>query len=602
MSPIFKKQTTNGNVYTLNDPYSNLNIPKEEEATLQCRCPEFWLASKVVTDPERRFVSDSKIAQIESNLTYLNDNNMSVAIYDPDADGIIDRANIANEALSILWDNIRNKPNMSNHDIEMAVSLMHSHTNIASLNKLTSNSSGDPLWNNAPWPQPDKAKYSDLHRERIRNIIIDSSLPVSCIDGDIWIQINDVTKEITNLVVMKNGVWYPMSSTSFIDAPNQNNYWYGIQWDVTDTSPTFTRIAQNNNFTPHQTLPVQSRMRGCILADNGMVNKYLDPDDWSAEILTGVSGQIMIEIPEHYILFETDGNIRRAKISLNTFMGATRVPKRYVGAFEASSSSNTINSATKLCSKVDLTVNNGKPFNNQTLSHYRTYARNRAASLTSYKWNIMSLSLWDSISWLYYIEYGTRNSRLPYNPTKTADGFMQGGLGPVPNQSNVVCGTTNIAGNNSYAANMGSPYGNCYRYRGIEFPFGSNGCWVDGVLFDSDRRIWVADRAQFYKNNIGEGFIERGMKCNTSEYYYRDILFGNNGYIIPTDVSIPNSVSSNYWCSFYTSAFDGTALVRGGDASLNNRCGFAYTDTTKNPTNSISENIGTRLCYLPEGY
>ena len=72
------------------------------------------------------------------------------------------------------------------------------------------------------------------------------------------------------------------------------------------------------------------------------------------------------------------------------------------------------------------------------------------------------------------------------------------------------------------------------------------------------------------------------------------LFFGNNGYIIPTDVSIPNSMASNYWCSFYTSAFDGAALVRGGDASLNNRCGFAYTDTTKNPTNSISENFSVK--------
>ena len=77
MSPIFKKQTTNGNIYTLSDPYSNLSAPKEEEAASQCRCPEFWLASKVVTDPERRFISDSKINIL--GLDLINSDNANEA-------------------------------------------------------------------------------------------------------------------------------------------------------------------------------------------------------------------------------------------------------------------------------------------------------------------------------------------------------------------------------------------------------------------------------------------------------------------------------------------------------------------------------------------
>ena len=87
---------------------------------------------------------------------------------------------------------------------------------------------------------------------------------------------------------------------------------YGIQFDTTVSTPTCTRIG---NTDLHKSVPIQSRMKGCLLDDNGKVVEYLDPRDWTGQVRDGSRGQVMVEIPLHYRKFETDGTIRRVRIS-----------------------------------------------------------------------------------------------------------------------------------------------------------------------------------------------------------------------------------------------------------------------------------------------
>lgn len=74
--------------------------------------------------------------------------------------------------------------------------------------------------------------------------------------------------------------------------------YYGVEWNVTNASPTVTRIA--SDMTLHATLPVHSLIRGCLLLDDGTVNYYLKADDWtkkadgSASNLDGTDGQVMV--------------------------------------------------------------------------------------------------------------------------------------------------------------------------------------------------------------------------------------------------------------------------------------------------------------------
>ena len=66
---------------------------------------------------------------------------------------------------------------------------------------------------------------------------------------------------------------------------------YGVQFDTSISSPYCTRVG---NVALHKTLPIQSRMRGCLLDDDGQVVEYLDPRDWTGQVRDGSRGQVMV--------------------------------------------------------------------------------------------------------------------------------------------------------------------------------------------------------------------------------------------------------------------------------------------------------------------
>ena len=135
---------------------------------------------------------------------------------------------------------------------------------------------------------------------------------------------------------------------------------YGVEFDTTISSPTCTRIG---NTDLHKSLPIQSRMRGCLLDDDGQVVEYLDPNDWTGNDRTGLRGQVMVEIPMHYRKFETEGTKRRVLISELPIPGYDVVPKVYVSAYEATVERST----SKLCSVANINENYRGGNNNSSL-------------------------------------------------------------------------------------------------------------------------------------------------------------------------------------------------------------------------------------------
>lgn len=79
-------------------------------------------------------------------------------------------------------------------------------------------------------------------------------------------------------------------------------YAYGVEWDSTVADPTLTRIG---NLTLHKSLPIQSRLKGCV-ANGGTINYYLNPDDWSKKedgtpsVLDGTDGTVRVEVPRFW--------------------------------------------------------------------------------------------------------------------------------------------------------------------------------------------------------------------------------------------------------------------------------------------------------------
>ena len=114
---------------------------------------------------------------------------------------------------------------------------------------------------------------------------------------------------------------------------------YGIRRDKTILSPDWERIGKDMSL--HASLPIQTKMKRCLLKDDGTVNYYLhDTDstkkaDGTDAVLDGTDGQLMVEIPEHFQRFNTYGNVQHAWFSIAPFPGSFRVPRMYVSFAEA---------------------------------------------------------------------------------------------------------------------------------------------------------------------------------------------------------------------------------------------------------------------------
>jgi hypothetical protein len=432
--------------------------------------------------------------------------------------------------------------------------------------------------------------------------------------------------------VLSNGdiTWSPRNFIpSVSDLENINAY--GIEWDTTVADSACTRIG---NPDLHRSLPVQSAMRGVLMADDGTIN-YILGDDWSQFDLTGVSGQVMVEIPAHYRKFETSGNKRRAWISTMSLPGYHYVPKSYLGAYEAAVDQN----GNKLSSVVNTTTafrgggNQsawdgtyrsvlGRPRTVLSRTTFRTYARNRGS-----KWNLSVYEVYKSAVWLYYIEYANRNCQLPYNAVLDDNGFKQGGLGAgvttiassdwstlneyypfvpcgVTNQLNAPTGVVNydvdINGDGSKIVTVSVP-----RWRYFENFFGHIWEWFDGINIevktDADggtSTIFVSETPASFSDSGYLGYENRGLMPR-SEGYVKTLVFGDKGDIMPATVG---GSGITYWADYFytnTSASALRAVRFGGYASGEALAGFVYANTAHAPSYAATY-IGSRLCFMPQ--
>lgn len=406
---------------------------------------------------------------------------------------------------------------------------------------------------------------------------------------------------------------------------------YGIEWDITVSSPLCTRIG---NMALHKTLPVQSGMRGCLLSDTGTVVEYLHPTNWKAHNRDGSAGQVMVEIPAHYRKFTSEGNKRSARISEYPLPGYHFVPKKYVSAYEAVLD----RTANKLCSIVnagtqyrgganqsdwDGTYRSllGRPITVISRTSLRNAARARGAGS---QWNCCDYNSYKDVAWLFYIEYANLNCQAAFNAAKDANGYSQGGLGNgvtgMPDWGGfngaypfVPCGHSDDLGNSSgeiaYVVQNaeGGTYATLYvpRYRGIENPFGHIWKFTDGINIevktDADggtSKVFVADDPAKFNDSNYNGYTMRGLEAR-AEGYTKEMIIGTYGEIIPALVGGGTTV---YWCDYHYTNIGASSLrgvLFGGDASNGATAGFGYAYSTNAPSFTDAA-VGSRLCFLPQ--
>lgn len=414
---------------------------------------------------------------------------------------------------------------------------------------------------------------------------------------------------------------------------NVDLYSYGVEWDITVSSPILTRIG---NPLLHKSLPIQSAYRGCV-ANNGVVNYYLYPDDWAYKedgstpsVLDGTDGTVRVHTPKFYGKSGSNGNKRWVRISLVKLDDSwVEIPELLIDAYR-NTVDNTVSATPKAVSVVNTTEafrgggnraqfdeyltteldtkdafrsDLGKPRTNVSRANMRTYATNAGSELLCYeyyKWIFY---------WNYVIEYANFNSQAAYNAELTSDGYRQGGLGPgVTDWSNSAtswsgynrtypitpCGYCNDIGNFTGIKDLVIPECTATnetdtvatktfkvpRWRGFDNPFGDIWTNLDGVVI---QRTAANEISSVYTTTNKEEFTDVIGSKTIAGYevaqdgYIKEFDLGETAEIIPS--SCTGASVTTYICDYHSCNATSTelhTLLVGGSAAYGGSAGLGY--------------------------
>lgn len=422
-------------------------------------------------------------------------------------------------------------------------------------------------------------------------------------------------------------------SPAWEDIPDlEERYAYGVEWDTASSSPDGVRVG---NMQLHRELPIQSKMRRCLLDRDGGVKEYLDNElSWGGSYLDYA---VMTEIPEHWYKLYFNGTKFRMMLSEIPLPGYKHVDKFYISTYEARMyrTDNLLCSAagaSKLSDPNSINFRGGDntaewddtyrsllgcPVTNLTRDQFRQAARKRGSG-----WEMYTYGAHKTLFWLFAVEYATLNSQKPFNAQKDANGFSQGGLGNGPTQMTdwtnfnnnnplIQCGYTNEFGNGSgekaYVVKNASDGTHATlmanRYRGIENPFGhiwkhTDGANIQVTTGDSGLSIlWTTSDPSNFSDTSYTGYNKKGNICRANGYA-KKMLLGEDGDIVATEVG---GSTSTYWCDNYyisTSVSRMQLVVVGGRSDSGLNAGLVDVGTTN--SSGIANNIGSRLCFFPK--
>lgn len=414
---------------------------------------------------------------------------------------------------------------------------------------------------------------------------------------------------------------------------NVDLYSYGVEWDITVSSPILTRIG---NPLLHKSLPIQSAYRGCV-ANNGVVNYYLYPDDWAYKedgstpsVLDGTDGTVRVHTPKFYGKSGSNGNKRWVRISLVKLDDSwVEIPELLIDAYR-STVDTTVSATPKAVSVVNTTTafrgggnraqfdeyltteletkdifrsDLGKPRTNISRATMRTYATNAGSELLCYeyyKWIFY---------WNYVIEYANFNSQATYEAELTADGYHQGGLGSgVTDWSNSAtswsgyngtypltpCGHCNDIGNFTGIKDLVIPECTATnetdtvatktfkvpRWRGFDNPFGDIWTNLDGVVI---QRTAANEISSVYTTTNKEEFTDVIGSKTIAGYevaqdgHIKEFDLGETAEIIPS--SCTGASATTYICDYHSCNATSTELRTlqvGGNALNGSNAGLGY--------------------------
>lgn len=405
-------------------------------------------------------------------------------------------------------------------------------------------------------------------------------------------------------------------------------YSYGVEWDTTVADPALTRIG---NPLLHKSLPIQSQYKGCV-ANNGVVNYYLDPNDWSKKItgedsvLDGTDGTVRVHTPKFYGKSGTnvqDSNKKWVRISTikmdDTWI---EIPEMLIDAYRSTVDTTTsatpkavsvVNTTAQFRGGGNRTANDtyldtdafrsdlGKPRTNISRANMRTYATNAGSEMLCYEY----------YKWIFYwawvVEYATLNSQKAYTADLTAEGYHQGGLGDGVTTWNgdwntyngyyplTPCGYCNDIGNFTgvkdlvipetvinESTTVASKTFKVPRWRGFDNPFGDIWTNLDGIILERTAAnqpssvYTTTDPTAFGDDNTAKGKMTVAGTEIASDGWIKDYDLGETGEIIP---SVVGGSATTYMCDYHYCNASSTALrtlLVGGRAYYGGYAGLGF--------------------------
>lgn len=360
---------------------------------------------------------------------------------------------------------------------------------------------------------------------------------------------------------------------------------YGVQIDTKNSNPatavTYTddALGMTAGSSEWDTLPPFNGIRPCLFKD-GRVENYLNPNDFtktesggSADITSGNSGDVMIEIPKigfkisttddyisvkitnepgrsdfcYYAHSRTNGDIKGDRDSL--YIGA------YLGYLSGS----------KLYSRSGVS-----PTADTTIADFRVAARARGTG-----YDIMSYYPFVLMQCLYLIKYKNLNSQLAL------------GNGYVSAASKRNTGVTNAKGMCYGASNGQTPV----KLFGMEDFWGNLWAFIDGIHYSQYHKI-LTSFSEF--NDMGNGYQEVGSTAGDVAAGWMSKSIGTSlAGFFPLETS---GSSSTYYCDNSNAYGTNNIVVVGGAYSSASATGIFRLSTV--PSSYTADANGARLMYL----
>lgn len=331
---------------------------------------------------------------------------------------------------------------------------------------------------------------------------------------------------------------------AFIDS-GAAEHWYGVEWSEESDPDNVTPIYSTGDSSLHTTLPIQNKMRRCVVKD-GIVQYYLDANnselkaDGSAAKLDGTDGNVMVEIPEFFYRCEESlvSNVKtvRLKISEQGLPGFLFSRKVYTSAYEAT---------------IDRT--------NNVLASVCTTLFSRSTQ------EVMSEGEGSYIDGNVY-SYGQQKTAVRNGFTSNATNFRGG------TNDSTLDSETNPAETNYSRNQLGIPVSNINREDARNYADKDNNLFMD--QYDTQKKLWILAQVEFKTRNIQKPIASGGLGKGATvypDYAAYEAFFQPQRGIACLPCGITNSLGNNSGEVYYKMVNVPVSSIGTGEEIVYNR-------------------------------